>query len=232
MNKTTFFLILALVGTIVACFVSIREWRHAAREHKYLQESYQTLLNTPAAGPITIRDTIRDTIAGTSTFMYVPLKVSGPVDGYVSKGLADTLAASLKVASKEIDRLKSKVITLETKAKGQRITDTVTKTQWLVMQDPSFDVRVNLTNDSIYPKVRLRLAQAYAPVKKNIFSRTEYRSIIMASDPRINISEVYDVNKVPKSPRWGISLFGGPMVVPSGLTYGVGAGLSYDIIQF
>lgn len=232
MNKTTFFLILALVGTIVACFVSIREWRHAAREHKSLQESYQILLNTPAAGPITVRDTIRDTVAGTTSFIYVPKLVAGPVEGYVSKGLADTLAASLKVASKEIDRLSSKVLSLEAKGKGERVTDTITQTKWLVMKDPSFDVRVNLANDSIYPSVNLRLAQAYAPYKKNVFSRTEYRSVIMASDPRVNISEVYDVNKVPQSSRWGLSIFGGPMVVPSGLTYGVGAGLSYDIIQF
>src|SRR5690606_22631079 len=100
------------------------------------------------------------------------------------------------------------------------------------MRDPVFDVKVNLGNDSIFPSAKIGLAQAYAPYRKNIFSRYEYRSVVRASDTRVQITNIYDVNKIPKSPRWSIGVFGGPVATPTGLTYGVGVGLSYDIIQF
>src|SRR5690606_33518559 len=136
------------------------------------------------------------------------------------------------VKDERIERLTSKLITLEAAGKGERITDTIKKTEWLVMRDPVFDVKVNLGNDSIYPIARIKLDQAYAPYRKNIFSRYEYRSVIRASDSRVQISNVYDVNRVPRSPRWGIGVTAGPVITPSGLTWGAALGVSYDIIQF
>jgi len=136
------------------------------------------------------------------------------------------------VAANKIDRLQSQLISVKAEAKGVRNKDTVTNTEWLTMKDNVFDVKVNLSNDSIYPSAKLRLTQAYAPYKRNIFSRTEYRSVIQANDHRVRISEIIDVNKVPKSSRWGVSLFGGPVVSGHGLTYGAGLGLSFDLIQF
>src|SRR5690606_28207571 len=137
------------------------------------------------------------------------------------------------VATKEIGHLRAWLAKVEGKGRGERVTDTVRTVEWLVLKnDPIFGVRVNLTHDSIYPAATIKLDHAYAPFRKNIFSSTEYRSVIRANDTRIKISDVYDVNRVPKSPRWSIGIFGGPVATPTGLTYGVGAGVTYDIIQF
>lgn len=233
MRKSTFILGILLVASIVAVIIFYRKNREAQKELGTIQEQYQAALKMNRAVPFPIIDTIIDTVAGTRTIIYQPLKTLGPIDGYVSKGLADTLASALKVSVKEIDRLKSMLVEASGKGKGERIKDTVLQTEWLVMKaDPVFDVKVNLANDSIYPSAKIRLSQAYAPYRKNIFSRYQYRSAIMASDPRIRISEVYDVNKVPRSPRWGLGVSVGPVISPKGLTWGASLGLSYDIIQF
>lgn len=232
MNKTTFFLILALVASSVIGFVLFREWRGTKKELATMSEQYEAALQSNNAAPLVIRDTIIDTTNNSISYIYNPIQTTGPVDGYVSKGLADTLAAALKVATNKIDRLESKIISIAGAGKGERVTDTVRKTEWLVLTDPVFDVKVNLGNDSIFPSAKIQLDQAYAPYRKNVFSRYEYRSVVRASDKRVEISNIYDVNKVPKSPRWSIGVFGGPLATPKGLTYGVGLGLSYDIIQF
>src|SRR5690606_8074253 len=187
---------------------------------------------TNNAAPLIIEKVIPDTSTNKVSYIYQPIETTGPVEGYVSKGLADTLAAALNVATKQIDRLTAKLISVEGAGKGERVTDTIHKTEWLVMRDPVFDVKVNLGNDSIFPSAKIGLAQAYAPYRKNIFSRYEYRSVIRASDARVQISNIYDVNKVPKSPRWGIGVTAGPVVTPNGLTWGAALGVSYDIIQF
>ncbi|WP_282635775.1 hypothetical protein [Sphingobacterium thalpophilum] len=232
MKKTTFFLIVALVVSIVAIFILSKKWIHSEKEYKTLNNAYQQALQSGRAAPLPIRDTIYDTIAGTVTYIYNPIQTDKPVTNYVSKGLADTLARALGVATEKIDRLQSEIVSIKARGKGERYTDTITKTRWLAMKDPVFDVKVNLDNDSIYPGATITLDRAYAPYKKNFFSRYEYRSAIRARDPRVTISGISDVNKVPKSPRWGLSFFGGPVAGPQGFTYGVGFGLTYDIASF
>ncbi|WP_185213754.1 hypothetical protein [Sphingobacterium mizutaii] len=232
MKKSIFILSLLLIVALAGCIILVREYNAEKKERLTLQEQYDLAIKENGAIPLEPKDTIFID-SSKVTYIYNPIRTTGPIDGYVSKGLADTLATSLKVAVKEIDRLQSMLITADAKGKGERTKDTVTKTEWLVMKpDPVFDVKVNLTNDSIFPSANIRLSQAYAPYRKNIFSRYQYRSAIMASDPRIRISEVYDVNRVPKSPRWGIGLTVGPVVSPKGLTWGASLGLSYDVIQF
>lgn len=228
-----FIIILVITALTVVGIILFREWRQSSKEYSTLYEQYQEALKADKPAPLVIRDTIIDTVEGTATYGYRPIQTTGPVEGYVSKGFADTLARALGVATKEIDHLKSYIAKVEGKGKGERVTDTMRKVEWLVLKgDPIFDVRVNLTNDSIYPAATIKLDHAYAPFRKNIFSSTEYRSVIRANDTRIKISDVYDVNRVPKSPRWSIGIFGGPVATPTGLTYGVGAGVTYDIIQF
>ena len=232
MKKTIFILIALLLATSVAGIVLYRKWQETKTDYSTLWSSHQTLLAN-GIDTLVVREVIRDSSAGTTTAMYNPLQTTAPVEGYVSKGVVDTMAKALGVATSEIVNLRSQVIKLEGKGKGERVRDTVKQVEWLVLKnDPSFDVKVNLTNDSIYPGVRLKLTQAYAPYRKNLFSSTEYRSVIQASDPRVTISNVIDVNRVPKSPKWSIGVFGGPLATPNGLTYGVGVGLTYDVIQF
>lgn len=228
------FIIIVIISALtVAGIVLFRKWQESKKEYSTLYDSYQEALKVDKAVPLVIRDTIIDTVAGTATYGYRPVQTTGPVEGYVSRGFADTLANALGVATKTIDRLQSYIVTIEGKGKGDRIIDTVRKTEWLVLNnDPIFDVRVNLKNDSIYPMATIKLDQAYAPYRKNLFSSTEYRSVIRTNDIRVKISDIYDVNRVPKSPRWSIGVFGGPVATPTGLTYGVGFGLAYDVIQF
>jgi len=232
MKKTIFFLILALVAATVIGFVLFRAWQDTETELATMSEQYDIARQTNNAAPLIIEKVIPDTSTNKVSYIYQPIETTGPVEGYVSKGLADTLAAALNVATKQIDRLTAKLISVEGAGKGERVTDTIHKTEWLVMRDPVFDVKVNLGNDSIFPSAKIGLAQAYAPYRKNIFSRYEYRSVIRASDARVQISNIYDVNKVPKSPRWGIGVTAGPVVTPNGLTWGAALGVSYDIIQF
>ncbi|GAA4137973.1 hypothetical protein GCM10022216_14620 [Sphingobacterium kyonggiense] len=233
MTKTNIILTFLLILALVAMRWLHLAWIDEKKERTTLQDQYDEAIKNNDAAPLVILDTIRDTVAGTVTYIYPPVVTKKNTDGYVSKGLADTLAKALKVATKEIDHLTSKIISIEGKGKGERIKDTITKTEWLVMKpDPVFDVKVNLLTDSIYPSAKIRLAQAYAPYRKNVFSRYQYRSAIMAYDPRIQISEVYDVNKVPRSPRWGLGVTVGPVITPKGFTWGASVGFSYDLIQF
>jgi len=233
MKKTTsIILIAALILSIVAIVILLRNWIKSEKEYSTLKNSYEQALASGNGAPLIIRDTIYDKKAGTVSYIFSPIQTEKPVTNYVSKGLADTLAKALGVATERIDRLQSEIVSIKGKGKGERYTDTITKTKWLAMKDPVFDVKVNLDNDSIYPGATIALDRAYAPYKKNLFSRYEYRSVIRARDPRVTISGLYDVNKVPKSPRWGLSAFGGPIVTPRGLSYGFGLGVTYDLISF
>src|SRR5690606_4983367 len=232
MKKTVIILTIALLVVSVLGIVLFREWRSTKKELNTISEQYAAAIQQNDAAPLVIRDTIVDTVSNSISYTYNPIQTTGPVEGYVSKGLADTLATALKVATNKIDRLTAKIISIEGAGKGDRITDTIRKTEWLVLTDPVFDVKVDLGTDSIFPSAKIGLAQAYAPYRKNIFSRYEYRSVIRASDARVQISDVYDVNKVPRSPRWGIGVTAGPVITSTGITMGAALGLTYDIIQF
>lgn len=226
-------IIVAVIVLILTNIWTLRECSRQKSEYDILHGQYNTVLQKGSQAPLPIIESKYDPVSNTSSTTYAPIQTTNAVSNFVSKGVADTMAQALKVAVNEIQSLKSMVVSLSASGKGTRLVDTNKKEEWLVLNnDPTFDVKVNLLNDSIYPAVNLRLTQAYAPYKKNIFSRTEYRSVIRASDSRVRISNIIDVNKIPKSPRWGISAFGGPLMHQQGISYGVGLGLTYDIIQF
>lgn len=231
MKKTVFILSTFLVLALVAGCALFVKFKSVNKEYNNLLDRHQRMVgNHPDT--VQIISLVKDTVHNTSTTTYAPVQTTEEISGYVSKAEADRMAEALNVAANKIDRLQSQLITIKAETKGTRHKDTVTNTEWLTMKDNVFDVKVNLTNDSIFPSAKIRLTQAYAPFKRNIFSRTEYRSVIQANDHRVRISEIIDVNKIPKSSRWGISAFGGPMVSQKGLTYGVGMGLTFDLIQF
>lgn len=231
MKKTIFILSTFLVLVMVAGIALFMEFKSLNKEYNNLLDRHQrSVSNHPDT--VTIISFVKDTLYNTSTTMYAPVQTTEDLSGYVSKAEADKMAAALNVAANKIDRLNSQLISVKAEGKGTRHKDTVTNTEWLTMKDIVFDVKVNLTNDSIFPSAKIRLTQAYAPFKRNIFSRTEYRSVIQANDQRVRISEIIDVNKVPKSTRWGISAFGGPIVSQQGLAYGAGIGVTFDLIQF
>lgn len=231
MKKTIFILSTFLVLALVASAALFFELRSMGTEYNNLLDRHQRVVgNHPDT--VQVISFVKDTVYNTSTTTYAPVQTTEDLTGYVSKAEADKMAEALNVAANKIDRLQSQLITIKAEVKGTRHKDTVTNTEWLTMKDNVFDVKVNLMNDSIFPSAKLRLTQAYAPYKKNMFSRTEYRSVIQANDHRVRISEIVDVNKVPKSSRWGISAFGGPIVSQQGLTYGAGLGLTFDLIQF
>ncbi|HIY76406.1 MAG TPA: hypothetical protein H9825_09100 [Candidatus Sphingobacterium stercorigallinarum] len=233
MKKTNIILAITLIVMLVIGTWGYVQLGNERAEKRNYQQLYQEALEKGKAEPLTIRDTIVDTVAGTISYVYNPVQTTDNVEGYVSKGLADTLALALKVATKTITRLESMVATISAAEKADRVKDSVTQNEWLVMRkDPVFDVKVNLETDSIFTKARIGLAKANAPYRKNIFSRYEYRSVIMARDPRVEITEVFEVNKVPKSPRWSIGVTAGPLVSPQGLSWGASLGLTYDLIQF
>lgn len=233
MNKYKILIIVVTIILVLTNIWTLRECNRQKSEYDILHGQYNSVLENGIHSPLKAIDSVIDPITNTSSTTYAPIQTTNSVSNFVSKGVADTMAQALKVAVNEIQSLKSMVVSLSAAGKGSRLIDTNKKEEWLVLNnDPTFDVKVNLLNDSIYPAVNLRLTQAYAPYRKNIFSRTEYRSVIRASDSRVRISNVMDVNKVPKSPRWGISAFGGPLIHQQGISYGVGLGLTYDIIQF
>ncbi len=233
MNKATFLLGIGLIITMIFSVLLFRKYRELNQEHNLLKNQHEKAIASNNAVPLSAIDTLIPKVSSGIITVYNTIKTTEPIEGYVSKGLADTLAIALKVATKEIDRLTSMQVTASAKGKGDRIVDTTSKTEWLVMQkDPVFEVKVNLKNDSIFPSAKIKLSQANAPFRKNIFSRYEYRTAIMANDPRIKISEVYNVTKVPKSPRWGLGVTFGPVFIPQGISWGASVGLSYDIIQF
>src|SRR5690606_27731025 len=124
MKKTIFILILAIVAISVIGIVLFREWQGTKKELATMSEQYKVALQSDNASPLVIRDTILDTVNNSISYIYYPIQTTGPVEGYVSKGLADTLAAALKAATNTIDRLTAKIISVEGAAKGERITDT------------------------------------------------------------------------------------------------------------
>src|SRR5690606_27669024 len=140
--------------------------------------------------PLVIRDTIVDTVSNSISYTDNPIQTTGPVEGYVSKGLADTLATALKVATNKIDRLTAKIISIEGAGKGDSRSDTVLQTELLVHNDVVFDVIVVLGMDLIIRTGKIALEQTYAHYAKIMFSRSGYRLFIGPSDASMQIGYV------------------------------------------
>lgn len=227
MKNFIFITLIAICGIIAFAFY--KENKSLKIENKQLAE----LKPGNAYNPIV--KTIIDTVAGKSTVIYLPAETSGNIGDYVSKSVADSLQAALKIAVKDLKSYKSFVITLQDSLKGNVYQDKA-GLQWASLKDKTFDIRYNIDSNLWIPKITLKPELLTYRTRKSIFHPYKYNSAIIVDDARAEISFVQDFTKIKQPSRWGISAFGGPVMTSTGLSfglsYGVGIGLTYDLISF
>lgn len=220
MKNFIFILLIAVCGIIAFSFY--KENQSLTLENKQLAElkpgnAYNTIIKT-------------DTVPGKSMVVYLPSETPS-IGDYVSKSVADSLQAALKIAVKDLKSYKSFVITLQDSLKGNLYKDNQ-GAQWASLKDKTFDIRYNIDSNLWLPKVTLQPQLVTYRTRKSIFHKYKYNSAIIVDDARAEISFVQDFTKIKQPSRWGIGAFGGPLVSPAGLSYGVGLGLTYDLISF
>ena len=228
-NFIVTFLFCLLVGALAWTIT-----RHISLRKEYINmaSEYQRALQKYKDEPLIVLDTIFDTVDNTVAHIYEPIRTTGEVEDYISKGLADTMAMKLKTASKRINSLESYVINLQDSLQGYRHEDEH-GVEWLsTKDDPVFDIKVNLRTDTIYAGAKIGVDRANARVRKTIFHPWEYRTAIRSRDARITITDIRDVQKVPKPSKFGIGFTVGPTFTSQGISYGASAGLSYHLISF
>lgn len=221
MKNFIFILLIAVCGIIAFTFY---------QENKSLQLGNKDLAELKpgnAYNPIIKRDTI----AGKSTIVYLPAETPNNIGDYVSKSVADSLQTALKIAVKDLKSYKSFVITLQDSLKGNVYKDKA-GLQWASLKDKTFDIRYNIDSNLWIPKVTIKPELLTYRTRKSIFHPYKYNSAIIVDDARAEISFVQDFTKIKQPSRWGIGAFGGPIMTPVGLSYGVGLGLTYDLISF
>lgn len=220
--KNFIFIILIAVCGIIA-FKFYKENKSLKIENKQLAElkpgnAYNTIIET-------------DTVPGKSMVVYLPAETPGNIGDYVSKSVADSLQTALKIAVKDLKSYKSFVITLQDSLKGNVYKDKQ-GLQWASLKDKTFDIRYNIDSNLWIPKITLKPELLTYRTRKSIFHPYKYNSAIIVDDARAEISFVQDFTKIKQPSRWGIGAFGGPIMTPTGLSYGVGLGLTYDLISF
>ncbi|NJI75823.1 hypothetical protein HCX49_21740 [Sphingobacterium kitahiroshimense] len=221
MKNFIFILLIAVCGIIAFTFY---------QENKSLQLANKDLAELKpgnAYNPIIKRDTI----AGKSKIVYLPAETPNNIGDYVSKSVADSLQTALKIAVKDLKSYKSFVITLQDSLKGNVYKDKA-GLQWASLKDKTFDIRYNIDSNLWIPKVTIKPELLTYRTRKSIFHPYKYNSAIIVDDSRAEISFVQDFTKIKQPSRWGIGAFGGPIMTPVGLSYGVGLGLTYDLISF
>lgn len=223
MKNLIFITLIAICGIIAFAFY--KENKSLKLENKQLAE----LKPGNAYNPIV--KTIIDTVTGKSTVIYLPAETSGNIGDYVSKSVADSLQTALKIAVKDLKSYKSFVITLQDSLKGNVYQDKA-GLQWASLKDKTFDIRYNIDSNLWIPKVTIKPELLTYRTRKSIFHPYKYNSAIIVDDARAEISLVQDFTKIKQPSRWGIGAFGGPIMTPTGLSYGVGLGLTYDLISF
>lgn len=221
-----FFSLIAALTWVGQEYITLR------KDHTTLSGEYQKALAKYQDEPLIVRDTIRDTSANKVIYVYEPIRTAGDVTDYVSKGLADTLLQSLKAAKKKILSLQSYTASLQDSLQAHRHTDEQGYEWIYTKDDPVFDIRANLSTDTIYAAASFTIDRINARTRKSIFHRWQYQTAIRASDTRINITGIRDVQTVPKPSKFGIGITVGPTFTTQGISYGATAGLSYDIISF
>jgi hypothetical protein len=221
MKNFIFILLIAVCGIIAFKFY---------QENKSLQLANKDLAELKpgnAYNPVIKRDTI----AGKSTIVYLPAETPNNIGDYVSKSVADSLQTALKIAVNNLKSYKSFVITLQDSLKGNVYKDKQ-GLQWASLKDKTFDIRYNIDSNLWIPKVTIKPELLTYRTRKSIFHPYKYNSAIIVDDARAEISFVQDFTKIKQPSRWGVGAFGGPIMTPMGLSYGVGLGLTYDLISF
>lgn len=219
------------VAMSVAIIILIRAWLHERRENETLSAAYKTQVEKNGNTPLEIIKTIVDTVYWPSSSATVAPIETADLSLYVSRSYADSISKALKIAVKDIDRLERFNVTLQDSIAGILTTDT-NGMQWASMKDNVFDIRYNLSSNMFYPKVTLDVDIIGHKYKPTFFAKRKVLSTIVASDPRIEISNIRQVNQITLPSRFGIDLTAGVMMTPLGLTYGVGAGIGYRIKEF
>lgn len=221
---------IALIVVAIIAVSAVRSCVFEQKEREKLSEQYGQSLREGKEATLEAIRTVTDTVYKVKADTYVPIETTDP-SMYVSKGYADTLALALNIATKDIERLERYKITLEDSIKGLLTVDE-SGVQWASIKDNIFDIRYNIDSNIFYPRVSLGLDIISHPYKRHFFARREIVNTVIVPDHRIQISNVRQVNKVTMPSRFGIDLTAGAVLTPHGLTYGVGAGLGYRLIEF
>lgn len=216
--------VIVIVGIIAFTFY---------QENKSLKAEYKQMsdLKDSVNAYNTIVGTTHDSLGQKTIIRYIPIETNRNIGDFVSKSVADTLQAALKIALKDVKSWKSFAITLQDSLKGTRYQDHK-GAQWAQLKDKTFDIRYNIDSNLWIPKVTIKPELLTYRSRKSIFHPYKYYSAIIVSDDRAQISLVQDITKVKQPSRWGIGAFGGPIMTPNGFSYGVGLGVTYDLISF
>ncbi|MGJ1419996.1 hypothetical protein ACR79T_10245 [Sphingobacterium spiritivorum] len=221
-----FIFILLLVGFTIIVVRQCRTNQSLKKEN----DLYKTASSFATSKNVVI-DTIIDTVEGQTIIKYIPIETKQNLTDYVSKSVADTLAQALKIAVKDIKSWKSYAMALNDTISGLRFKDEQGQ-QWATLKDKTFDIKYNIDSNIWNLGISIDNKLITYRARKSIFQPYRYYSAISASDERIKFSNVKDVSYVKTPSRWGIGFNAGPIFTPSGLTYGVGFGLTYDLIPF
>jgi hypothetical protein len=185
---------------------------------------------------ITKVDTVH--LEGKTIFKYKPQEGVLPVSDYVSKSLADTLVKALGIAKNKAEFFEKRArsyeaytIVLRDSLIGTTYTDSKNQ-KWAHLKDKTFDIKYNVDSNIWIPQVSLTAQRLVYNDRKNIFHPYHYNAALFFDDERIKISNIQDYTRIKQPSRWGISVFGGPLVSRQGFSYGVGIGATYDIISF
>lgn len=221
---------IALFAMTIVAISSIRACVIERTEKEKLSEQYASSLKDGTEKTLEAIRTVVDTVYRIKGDTYRPINTTDP-SLFVSRGYADTLARALNIATKDIERLERYNVALEDSIRGLLTTDDK-GVRWASVKDNIFDIRYNIDSNIFYPRVTLGIDIVSHRYRRNIFSRPEVVNTVIVPDERIRVHNVRQVNRIPLPSRFGIDLTAGAVLTPHGLTYGVGAGLGYRLVEF
>jgi len=225
-----FITIAALVVMSVITLMAVRSCNQERRERTRLERAYEKSEKSRADQILDPIRTVTDTIYMISGATVAPQEARD-MTMYVSKGYADTMKQALNIAVEDLERMERFTAELQDSIRGLLEVDT-NGTQWAILKDNVFDVKYNFATNMWYPKVRLDFDVLGHKYKPGFFSKRQVVTTIVANDPRVQIGNIRSVNKITLPSRFGLDVTVGPVATPHGLTYGVGVGLGYRVIEF